>query len=31
MAYGEAAANGKLGIGNMIWALLNTREFLFIQ
>jgi hypothetical protein len=31
LAYAEAANNGKIGIGNIIWALLNTREFLFIQ
>lgn len=31
MAYMEANTNGKAGIGNIIWALLNTREFLFIQ
>lgn len=31
MGYMEANTNGKVGIGNIIWALLNTREFLFIQ
>ncbi len=31
VAYGEANANGRPGIGNVIWALLNTREFLFVQ
>jgi len=31
LAYAEAANNGKIGIGNIIWALLNTREFLFVQ
>ena len=31
VAYAEAANNGKIGIGNVIWALLNTREFLFVQ
>ncbi len=27
----EFKANGKYGYGNVIWALLNTREFLFIE
>jgi hypothetical protein len=31
LAYAEAASSGKPGIGNIIWALLNTREFLFVQ
>lgn len=31
VAYGEANANGRPGVGNVIWALLNTREFLFVQ
>jgi hypothetical protein len=31
LAYMEANTNGKVGVGNIIWALLNTREFLFIQ
>ena len=30
-AMAEMRLNGKAGIGNVIWALLNTREFLFIQ
>jgi len=31
LAYKEANVNGRVGLGNVIWALLNTREFLFIQ
>ncbi len=27
----EVKANGKAGYGNVIWSLVNTREFLFIQ
>ncbi len=27
----EIAANGPAGYGNVIWALVNTREFLFVQ
>lgn len=30
-AIAEIQANGPAGYGNVIWALLNTREFLFIQ
>lgn len=31
LAAQEIEANGAAGYGNVIWALLNTREFLFIQ
>lgn len=31
LAAAEIQANGPAGYGNVIWALLNTREFLFIQ
>ena len=31
MATQEIAKNRAAGVGNVIWALLNTREFLFIQ
>lgn len=31
LALAEIQSNGPAGIGNVIWALLNTREFLFIQ
>lgn len=31
MALAEIRANGPAGCGNVIWALLNTREFLFVQ
>ena len=27
----EVRLDGNAGFGNVIWALLNTREFLFIQ
>ncbi len=27
----EIRESGKAGYGNVIWALLNTREFIFIQ
>ena len=30
-AKGEMKTAGAAGYGNVIWALLNTREFLFIQ
>ncbi|MEC9095068.1 MAG: hypothetical protein VX776_00465, partial [Planctomycetota bacterium] len=29
--YKEIQENQAAGMGNVIWALLNTREFLFIQ
>ena len=31
IALAEIDANGPAGYGNVIWAMLNTREFLFIQ
>ena len=31
LAAAEIQSNGPAGFGNVIWALLNTREFLFIQ
>ncbi len=31
LAEAEIQSNGPAGFGNVIWALLNTREFLFIQ
>jgi hypothetical protein len=31
LALKEIKANKTAGIGNVIWALLNTREFLFVQ
>ena len=31
VAQKEIKAAGPAGIGNVIWALLNTREFLFVQ
>lgn len=31
LAEAEIQSNGAAGFGNVIWALLNTREFLFIQ
>lgn len=31
LAMAEIQSNGPAGFGNVIWALLNTREFLFIQ
>jgi hypothetical protein len=31
VAVREIQANGPAGYGNVIWALVNTREFLFIQ
>jgi hypothetical protein len=31
LATAEIQAYGAAGFGNVIWALLNTREFLFIQ
>ena len=31
VAQKEIKAAGTAGIGNVIWALLNTREFLFVQ
>ena len=31
LAYKEASANGRVGLGNVIWALLNTPEFLYID
>ncbi|MEM8946363.1 MAG: DUF1549 domain-containing protein [Planctomycetota bacterium] len=31
LALAEIQSNGPAGFGNVIWALLNTREFLFIQ
>ena len=30
-ARAEISANGNAGFGNVIWALINTKEFLFIQ
>ncbi|WP_010586859.1 DUF1549 and DUF1553 domain-containing protein [Schlesneria paludicola] len=30
-ALGEVKAHGDAGYGNVVWALVNTREFLFIQ
>ena len=30
-AFAEIKAHGDPGYGNVIWALVNTREFLFIQ
>ena len=30
-ALAEVKAHGDAGYGNVIWALVNTREFLFIQ
>ena len=30
-AYAEIKAAGNAGYGNVIWALINTKEFLFIQ
>jgi hypothetical protein len=31
MALGEISRNNDKGVGNVIWALLNTREFMFVQ
>jgi hypothetical protein len=31
MALAEIKENGQAGYGNVIWALVNTREFLFVQ
>ena len=31
LALAEVKAHGDAGYGNVIWALVNTREFLFIQ
>ncbi len=31
LAVAEIQSNGLAGFGNVIWALLNTREFLFVQ
>ena len=31
MALAEMEAEGAAGVGNLIWSLLNTREFMFIQ
>lgn len=31
LAVAEIQSNGPAGFGNVIWALLNTREFLFVQ
>ena len=31
VARNEINANGRAGHGNVVWALVNTREFLFIQ
>jgi len=31
LAVAEIQSNGPAGFGNVIWALLNTREFLFLQ
>lgn len=31
LALAEIKANGNAGFGNVIWALINTREFLFVQ
>ena len=30
-ALAEIQQNGNAGYGNVIWALVNTREFLFVQ
>jgi hypothetical protein len=30
-ARGEITKHGNAGYGNVIWALVNTREFLFVQ
>jgi len=31
IAMSEIEKNGPAGYGNVIWSLVNTREFLFIQ
>jgi hypothetical protein len=31
IAHAEIKAHGDAGYGNVIWALVNTREFLFVQ
>jgi hypothetical protein len=31
LAVGEVKEDGPVGYGNVVWSLLNTREFLFIQ
>ena len=31
VALAEIKAHGDAGYGNVIWALVNTREFLFVQ
>ncbi len=31
LAMNEIRTNGRAGYGNVIWALINTREFLFVQ
>ena len=31
LALSEMEAEGAAGVGNLIWSLLNTREFMFIQ